>query len=429
MCSERLNVVVFGSGPAGLSAAMEIEARGNDVEVITPDVQRFPHSVYTTDKFLPPELVEKFFSPDHIKRVPYLRVITPNNTDFRIKTSSGSYFMVNYPSSLKAVQGELSRRTNIQFSEVNPSILNGIKVTDGKGGVNVLLDGQKKQFDLAVDATGTEGKIDQLVNPQHDADYLSEYVYGETVRGILECNEMILVIGPAGGTSWVNQSIQGEGFVDVVFSAFGPRKHFVEFLHTAKPRLNKLLNFISDKPGVNINSFKPESTYSGIIRAQPTKQPLTNHVYAVGEAAGMAKPGAGDSIQRAIMSGWLIAESLNQGHNPRKFHQTWSRLWRANNFYFSGMLARLEYQENGTLGGTFDQGGKWAREANSEETAKLVEQFERYIVDGKLSFSLFMKLMSTKQYATALTITALKHLELCFKDPVLPNKLPLPPIE
>ncbi len=91
MSPERLNVAVFGTGPAGLSSAMEIAKAGHNVEVITPEVPKLPHSVYSTDRLLPSDLVEFFFPDEFIQRVPYLRVLTSNGTDFRIDAKNGRY--------------------------------------------------------------------------------------------------------------------------------------------------------------------------------------------------------------------------------------------------------------------------------------------------------------------------------------------------
>lgn len=428
MSPERLNVAVFGTGPAGLSSAMEIAKAGHNVEVITPEVPKLPHSVYSTNRLLPSDLVEFFFPDEFIQRVPYLRVLTSNGTDFRIDAKNGRYFMVNYPSTLNSLQNKLSQRENVHFSPLPHSVLKDVQVEDHKDGVTVVLDGQRKRFDLAVDATGTQGKVDEMVNPNHDSDFLAEYVYGGTFKGNLQYDEMILIIGPAGGTSWASPSIEGDGFVDIVFSAYGPNKHFPEFLKDARTRLNKLVEFISKKPGVEIQSAVPEHSYAGLIRSQPTKTPLTKNVYAVGEAAGMAKPSTGDSIQRAIIGGRLLAESLQRGDSPNNFYRRWRKLWNADNFLFAGSLARLPYQEKGNLGGTFDQAGAVIRNSNAEDTDRLVTQLEKYIVDGKLSFGLLVKFLSSRKSVSALTAAVLKQLELQFKQPVLPNTLPLPDI-
>ena len=84
MSPERLNVAVFGAGPAGLSSAMEIANAGHNVEVITPETSRLPHSVYTTDRFVSPKSVQTFFRPESTRKLPIIRIITSNGTDFKI---------------------------------------------------------------------------------------------------------------------------------------------------------------------------------------------------------------------------------------------------------------------------------------------------------------------------------------------------------
>ena len=427
--NERRDIVIFGNGPSGLSSALELSKNEHNIEVIIPESPRFPHSVYTTDKLLPADLVEKFFSTEFIKNIPYLRVLTTHGTDFRINIKNGSYFMVNYPSSLNSFQDSLSKKENVKLLQFPEKNLQNIHVTEKKDGVDVFLDGQRKKYSLAVDATGNKAEIDKIVNPNHDNNFLSEYIYGATFKGELDYNEMILIIGPAGGTCWACPSIEGNDFIDIVFSAYGPKKYFDDFIQSAKLRLNELIKFVSKKPGIGIYSTKPIYTYSGLIRSQPTKLPMTFNVYAVGEAAGMAKPGTGDSIQRAIESGRLLAESLNEKQTPKDFYKKWRKLWKSDNFAFAAMLARLPYQEKGDLGKTFDLEGKILDRKNGENSERLIAQFEKYIIDGKLDYSLFIKLLSTKEFNSVISISIIKQLELLFKRKILPDKLPLPKIE
>jgi|GEM_PF-2656762 len=428
MATERKDIVIFGNGPSDLSSTLELSKQGNNIEVITSEQPRLPHSVYTTNKLLPVDLAEKFFSTNFIKKIPYLRVITTNGTDFRMNIKSGKYFMVNYPSSLDFLQKSLSKEKNIKFSQFPQKILNNIHVTDSENGVSVSLDGQRKKYSLAIDATGNQAEIDKIVNPNHENNFLSEYIYGATFRGSLDYNEMILVIGPAGGTCWVSSSIEGDDFVDVVFSAYGPKKYFNSFIQNAEFRLNELKKFVINKPGIEIYSTNPVYKYSGLIRSQPTKPPITFNVYAVGEAAGMAKPGTGDSIQRAIKSGRLLAESLNEKQKPKDFYKKWRRLWQSDKFIFAATLARLPYQERGDLGKTFDIEGKIIKNEDKENAEKLIAKFEKYIVEGKLDYSLFIKLLSTKEFSSMISISMIKELELIFKRKILPDKLPLPKI-
>jgi len=430
MSPERLNVAVFGAGPAGLSSAMEIANAGHNVEVITPETSRLPHSVYTTDRFVSPESVQTFFRPESTRKLPIIRIITSNGTDFKIHLgpNNARYFMVDYPSTLDRVQKELSERRDIHFSPAPMEVLNSVQIEDHKSGVTVLLDGQKNHFDLVVDATGVGGKVDETINPNHEENFLAEYVYGGTFRGNFQDDEIILIFGPAGGTSWANPSIEGNGFVDVVFSAWGPKRNFSEFLREARTRLDQLVGFLSGKPGIEIQSIVPEYVYSGLIRSQPTRVPSTQNVYAVGEAAGMAKPTSGDSIRRAIIAGRLLAESVKKGESPRQFHHRWRKTWKSDNFYLAGALARLSYQKRGKIGGTMDQTGIMLRESNTEDADKFVSQFEEYITDGKLNLGLLARLLSSKMFVLGLTATAIKQLELKFREPVLPKTLPLPEI-
>lgn len=423
MNSERLQVAIFGDGPSGLSSACELAQNGHEVHLIAPDTKKFAHSVYTTDRILPVDIAEAFFPKNERFILPYLRVITSNNTDFRV-TAQGSYFMVDYPKMVEKVKIELEQMPNVFFSILPPSILKDIKIKDSKDEAVVIIDGQTLYFNAIIDATGVHARIDRQVNKNREKDYLVEYVYGATVRGKLENPEMILVIGPAAGTSWVNPNVEDENYIDVVFSAYGPKSQYNKFLNSAKPRLDKLISFIAEKPGVNVYSKKPENTYAGFIRAQTTKKPNTYHVFTVGEAAGMAKPSSGDSMQRAIMSGRILYESLKKGQSPSEFYKKWNRKWPGQKLYFAGTIVRLSYQEKGQLGGVLDAISEWIKNPNSD----LIEQVEKYVVDGKLNPGLVAKILTTPKVASLLFLSAAKKLELSFKDPVLPDHLPLPKI-
>jgi len=421
MNSERLQVAIFGDGPAGLSSARELAQNGHEVHLIAPDTKKFAHSVYTTDRMLPKEMSDAFFTKDQTLILPYLRVITSNGTDFRV-TAQGNYFMVNYPKLVEAAKAELERMPNVFISALPPSILKDVKINDLESEAVVIIDGQTLNFNAIIDATGVHARIDRQVNKNREKDYLVEYIYGATIRGKLENSEMILVIGPAAGTSWVNPNIDDKNNIDVVFSAYGPKSQYSKFLNSAKPRLNELISFIAEKPGVHVYSKNPENTYAGFIRAQTTKKPNTYRVYTVGEAAGMAKPSSGDSIQRAIMSGRILCESLKKGQSPSEFHKKWNREWPGQELYFAGTIVRLRYQEKGELGGILDAISKWMKNSNGT----LTEQVEKYVIDGKLSPGLVARILTTPKVASLLFLAAAKKLELSFKDAELPDHLPLP---
>ncbi|MBI2593140.1 hypothetical protein HYW44_00660 [Candidatus Daviesbacteria bacterium] len=408
MSHNGKEILIFGAGPAGLSSADQLAGRGHNVTLVHPLATTGPRSIYTTYSSEQELIVP--LTPGRIRPLPLIRVITQNGTDFRVNTGSQPYYLVNNKVFLSECEERLSQIPNITIEALPKRVLSQALITDSLKGSQVTIDGNKKVYDVVLDCTGVGAEVVSKVDPRRKEEvWLGEYVYGGSFKGTVEKPEMILVIGPAGGTSWVCPNIH-PGFVDVVYSAWGPYKDFKpRFLPTAKDRLSRLLDFIQNFPGIEIESRLPDDIYAGVIRSQPASAPLVNSVFCLGESAGMAKPGSGDSWRYAFKAGRMVAELIDKGGDARKFHEIWTTSWN-HGFFYAGVLARMPYQRKGELGGTFDCFGKWLEDADPN----LVKQIEEWLIGNKPPLSLLIRTLIEPRTRRSLLEAVKKKLEISF---------------
>lgn len=424
---ERGNIAVFGGGPGGLSAAREL-ARGNQrqIDLIIPDVPHPLRSVYTTEMWIDADLSETFFPPEVRRTLPFMRFITPQGTDFFISTAGNDYYMVHQADSVAIVESQLAKQPNIHINRLPLRQCQEVRVLEDRQKAIVYLEGNESSYDYIVDATGLDATIScQLDVARSRERFLTEYVYGGIYRGNLKRQEMILVIGVEGGTCWVCPSSFGDDYVDVVFSAWGPKDLFSDFLKTADLRLTALARFVREKPGIVIEE-KPEDLFSGMIRSHPTRIPTTLRTYAVGQASGVGKPLTGDTLQRTIQQGRMLTEVIDHEASPSDFHEQYRSLWPGDRLYFAGALTRLRDQENDRLGGVADMVGRLFQ--SSHKPSVLEREIEQFAVGNRLSRNLLCRVLTDSNISRAYARTILKLLELMIREPKLPDQLPLPSI-
>lgn len=378
MAGTPERICVFGDGPAGLSTAMGLCRRGYPVTVIAPE-QGFPYrSVYTTGNGLLEFCKRRGVG---ILPLPTVRLLTEGGSDIRINPHefNGRYFIIDNREFLRALWRGLAEK-GVVLERLPWKVLRNVGVEENSSGVVLKIDGDQSRWDLIVDATGVGAEIVRQVDPRRKReDFLTEYVYGGTYRGCLTPKELVLVFGPAGGTCWIAPSIN-EGFVDVVFSAWGPFSQFSRFLEEAPHRLQRLVDFVRGKPGIEIGSDKPEEISAGMIRSQYPSSPATERVYPVGEAGGMAKPFSGDSFRITIKEGENLARAITEGLSPEEYFKQW---WRrgADPWLQAVAFARLPFQRRGKLGGLTDK--FYRLTVSGRLPPDLVRQAEEWIVGGR----------------------------------------------
>ncbi|MBN1168274.1 hypothetical protein JXA63_00130 [Candidatus Woesebacteria bacterium] len=420
-------IAVFGNGPAGLSSTRELANKGYSVHLYHPDLQRVDRSVYTTDALTTKDQNVEFFPEEHIYPLPNIRILTTGGTDVRVRAGTGRYFMIDYPTILEQLEISLEQQTNVQVHTFSaPLFRESAQFTDTPDGVEVRIDQDVRTFDAVIDATGIESRVIDKAKKGEDAEnFLVEYVYGGIYLGEFEHPDLLLVFGPGGGTSWANPSIR-ENHVDIAYSAWGPKNLHREFLLSAKPRLNELVNFLKQNKGINIRNSKPEHIFSGCIRSQPQRKPRFNHIYAIGEAAGMAKPTSGDSFQRAIVAGEVLTHSIDH-QNPAQFHRHWKsqKYNKSDDFFLAAALARLPFQSRGQTGGVIDQLQQFVNQGRDD----VIPEVENYIIEGKLSPKLLAYILTNTSIREYFKKSLEVMSELILKGVTLPQELPLPSVD
>lgn len=404
---------IFGSGPAALMTANYLLNLGHDVWVIRPESYVPPRSVYTTSRNT---LMFEGLPLGLIKPLPWIRVITSNGTDFRVPVPDpGSYFMIDNRQLVTRLEAILNRQgTQAEILSFSKEDLSGMEVEETKEGVEVNIGGESFYFERVIDATGVGASVVRQVDPlRREEDFLVEYLYGGRFRGGFEKEEMILVFGPAGGTSWACPSME-EGCVDVVYSAWGRYSDFEKFLTEADQRLRILVRFLKNQPGIYLDNKEPEEVLSGMIRSQPTPKPQTSRVYCIGESAGMARPGTGESLSRIAQAAPLLALAIDRGLMPQDFYTAWRRLWQ-DDFYYAAVVTRLPHQRENNRGRLPDHIGEFYRE---NEKDRLTQRIEDWVINNRLSVGLAVQLLKEPYILWSLIEVLKNRLVLALKGPM-----------
>lgn len=404
MLIETGEIAIFGAGPAGLSSARNLSKAGFGVTIFRPEIQRVPRSVYTTSF----DAADFHFDLSMISPLSHFRVITKHGVDFRVVTPAGLYFMLDNQGFVDKTEEDLKSQ-GVKVVKLPMKTLRGVQVNEQIDGVLIQVDGTGQKFDLVIDCTGVDAAIVKKVDPlRQQEDFLVEYVYGGAFKGEMSLDELAIVVGPAGGTSWVCPSIL-PGFVDVVYSAWGPASKYNSlFLTTAKQRLARLQKFLQNLDGINITTDSAEEIYCGMIRSHPAPDSFLKRTFSVGESAGMARPMTGDSFRFTLKGGELLAQAVKKDIDASRFQREWQRIWRSD-IFFSWALARLPDQQNGDLG------RKEQYLSSLVANEHLVKDAEDLIIMGKIHPRLIFSLMRDPYIRSFLANLFLKRGEIFIK--------------
>lgn len=417
MDKERLNIALFGKGTGGIACAHSLLEAGHDVTIFTPmfSANNERRSVFSTEHGIYEDVMGVFCPVEFRKPISHIRIITHSGTDFSIPMGS-EYFMVDYPSFVESWSTILSGNAHIHDAEQPKETLRDLQVWEDAHGAYVRLNGGFQQFDALVDSSGIGGTYISRVDTAYkkERDFLVEYVYAGNYPGHLDSNELILIWDTTGGTSWVNPSIykgpHGEPMVDIVYSAWGWRSHFSRFTQEADARLQHLAHLVSQQSGVHIDRSTQIHTVAGMIRSQPGPPPTANYSYAVGEAAGIAKPKSGESFNRSLLHGVITAAAIQTGKRPHDVYKQMRIYWPNDEHFFSIVLARLRYQEQAQHARLMDQLGKM--HANGTVTDHFIRGVEQFIIDGKLTPRLLMSLSKNPSMVQLMIETAYQQVRL-----------------
>lgn len=412
MAERNKNIAVFGIGPGSIDPLKRIpDARGFWKE--GPLELR---SIYTTPVGYE-QLFKDYIPADCLSPMQSMRVVTSKGADFTVPTGDNKYFMVNYPAAVQHWQSLIAANKN--HIELLPKGIKGkdIKVQEVDGLIRIEIDGGRYEFDAVVDATGINAVISSQVEPKREnEDFLVEYVCFGTYKGTMKDGEMMLIIGPAGGTSWMNKSIYqtdtGEPLVDIVFSGWGWKSHFPRLLaDEGKQRLGILTKFVSQQPGISLESTTPLDLTYGMIRSQPIPNLQSTAVFPTGEAAGVAKPITGESFNRALYSGHLATDAIMKGQSPQEYQRQTRKRWSGDDYFLALGAERIVNQRRNHLGELLGKIDDWRRQGKF--TDKQVKDMETLVINGRFPISLLTLALTDRVtlkriFTSAANLTALK---------------------
>ena len=333
-------IAILGAGVAGLSAAAELEKEGNQVTILTPEQQGIDYrSVYTTFQGETKPFKDLF--PDHTLRpLTGFKFLTDNSS---LSLDGRGYWMLDYPEALNALKSRLHR---VKIEELLVSNSH-ISIMDTEYGACVSIDGEKRYYDAVIDCSGEKAVTKSGKDP------VVEFVYGGVYQGGLKKQEMIIAfIDSIGATCWVNPSILGDGYIDVVVSAWGWKSQSSRFMQEGPRRLRILRDFMREMKAATFLNSEPETIFSGTIRSQIMDRPEDKNIYTAGDAAGMARPKTGDGFRWAIYGGQLAANAINEGDSPKDVYRQFTKVrpaWK-DKLLQGATLYRLNKQRLGNLG-------------------------------------------------------------------------------
>ncbi|QQS43749.1 hypothetical protein IPM65_06465 [Candidatus Roizmanbacteria bacterium] len=411
MCNSK-EIAIFGNGPGSISSADALTNSGHRVTRIVPDTpQGNSRSIYSTSTGIYRDVMDTYCPPEYRKPLPTMRIYTVNGTDFSVETGT-DYFMVNYPKLTEDANARLNGKESITVESYSSNELRHVKVRENQNGVEVTIDGGRRQFDAAIDSTGAGRSIMAHVAPEvAKRDKIAEYVYAGQYPGTLAQDEMILVWDKTGATSWINPSIytgpNGEPLLDIVYSAWGWESFFPQFLNEADTRLRHLVDFAETIPGLQLIDNHPIELTAGKILSEGLYKPDTQHVYAVGEAAGVAKPKSGESFNRTLLSGVVTAEAIDQNHTPLQVHDRLKQFWPNDYQFLAFTLARLREQHTGNTSKLMDTMGNWFKNGSVDQ--EFIKQMEDYIIKGSISPALLQRFVTNPVFLQTVVHTMLTY--------------------
>jgi flavin-dependent dehydrogenase len=407
-------VAVFGSGPAGIAAAIELAKLGNSVTQYIPSGETPPRrSVYSTSKGPSAAAMEKYCLPEHRLPLNEMRVVTPR-TDFSVPMGGG-FFMIDFPKFAQDWAWVIANDPRIKVQERTLQELLEMGIVEDDHRVEVTFTSGSQEYSAVIDATGVGQHIVRKAEkkPQEN-NPLVEYVYAGLYYGELKPEAMTLVWDPTGGTSWINPSVyrgpNGEPLIDIVYSAWGWNSYYPRFLKEADRRLKTLVEFAKTIPGVRLRSDVPLEVVPGRIVSHPMYETSTKLVYPVGESLYVAKPTSGESFNRSLLSGSITAQGISTGMTPQQVRERMRSMYPNDDFLFALTLSRLRSQLENNTGGLMDRIGAWLRQGRANEN--FINDMEKFIIHGVTPPRLMMRFVTDPLFLQATIETIIAHLRV-----------------
>ncbi len=261
-----MKVSVLGAGPAGSTAAYYLAQEGIDVELI--DKTNFPREKPCAGGLFNPLLFEETFP--HIKEFDGMDV-------FKVKFYCGSH-TTEYTSPKPLMRTTLRR-------DFDSFLLNKALGAGAKFHI-----GQTPEGDIVINATGARFIKDY---PETGICLVNDF----KITGDMNTAHVHYAFGGIKGYCWLYPK---RGYVSIGSGAYLPQRNI-------KVIYKRYLDFLRDHRIVSVGNY----TYrSKIIPFAPIKRYHTDNSLIVGDAAGFVRPGSGEGIFFAMLSGKIAAQTL-----------------------------------------------------------------------------------------------------------------------
>ncbi|HEX3327858.1 MAG TPA: NAD(P)/FAD-dependent oxidoreductase [Actinomycetota bacterium] len=354
MDRARVDVLIVGGGPAGLSAARALGEAGATALVVEKD-PRIGEEVRTSGGTWIRDMVEHGISADLYHPFRRVRLVTAGSeTTFEHREASACVLDVRrtYRSlASRSVQAGASVRTGTTFQSlsIGKDRVSEVVLRDASGRT------QKVRAEVVVDASGYAATPSRRFGVPTGFRQFGLGVEEELEAPAYDQEEAVLILGrefAPDGYAWAFPCGRGRVRVGVGVSLPAPGPQPAELLR-------RLLSE-SAHLRASLEGARRVEVHRGIVPfSAPTGPLVWNGLVRVGDAAGQVSALAGEGIRLALdagsMAGRAVARALEDGGAESPYLREYERSWRRS----QGRELRAAYQVHRRLLGQTD--ADWER--------------------------------------------------------------------
>ena len=323
MLNNKYDVIVVGGGPSGSMAAIEVAKKGFSVCILEKDRDigmpvRCGEAIGYTG-------LNQFFKPKPswiASKIEGVNLIAPNGISVGVDFKSETGYILNrrifdYDLSRIAVENgaEVYTKSYVKSLIIKDEYVSGVVV-------NHLGNDIKIKSKLVIAADGVESRVGRWAGLKtsvrmKDMESCLQY----SVANIkIETKKMVMYIGKKyapGGYLWIFP--KGDGLANIGIGISGKyskyksaRKYLDEFINKYYPNLSILT-----------------TVAGGVPCAKPMREPVSNGVMLVGDAAHQINPMTGGGIASGMrggkIAGKIAANALNQNNLSKEYLKAYSK--------------------------------------------------------------------------------------------------------
>jgi hypothetical protein len=379
--------VVIGSGLAGATIARKLQDKNINFHLFYDPSAPKHRPVWISEEGTE-DLPEAKMGKRETSSVRLLSAAT----DYVVKHSPGKYWIIDPVRVIKAFQNSIWEKDKTQVNSKKSHSITRLKSNK----FEIIGFDEGIITENIIDAAGINDNI------QNRKNFLVEFLHGASFRGSLEDRQMILVFLPDGGTCWIAESVY-EGFIDVVYTTWGPYKNYNDFLITGDQRLDTLVKFAKDKNGIHFESFRKQSSFTGMISSQRYNQSQLSGIFPFGEAAQTSRPASQEAANRIFRTADILAEVLKEHETTKHYISQLARFQKRDQFMTAGLMARiLAIKSDNTNTSVTSYIYRILQSLPESARDKMEKEIEEWVIRGNVNPRLIIQLCQEPQIRKSL---------------------------